>query len=122
MSAASLCDRFDVTLKQKTSTRDAAGGVTIAYSIEARAGRPTSVRAELQTMTSEEKIEYGIKGERKTWAMYCVEDPNLQTEDLASWTDASEISRSAVVIEPSFAMAGRARIWKTVLEEVEAQS
>ena len=76
----------------------------------------------MQTMTSEERIEYGINGERIAWCMYTASDPKLSTEDQVVWTDNSSVTRTCDVIRPSFDMAGRSRVWLTVVEERETQT
>ena len=117
MSILSLCDRFEATLKTQVSVKDEAGGATFTWTTAARGSDPTSIDCDMQTMTAEEKSELGITESKTTWAMYTATDPALRTKDLVEWTDNSSIARVCQVINPSFDMAGRNRIWKTVIVE-----
>jgi len=121
MSINSLCDRFDATLKTQVSSKTASGGASFTWTTDARGGDPTSVRCDMQTMTAEEKSELGITESKTVWAMYTATDPKLRTKDLVEWTDNSSIERSCQVLNPSYDMAGRNRIWKTVLVEYKAR-
>ena len=78
---------------------------------------PTSIRADFQTMTAEEKVEYGIKESEMCWCMFTATDPKLDTRDQVTWVDSGSISRTCRVTNVSFDMAGRARIWKTMVTE-----
>lgn len=119
MSIQSICDQFTLTLKRQISARDSVGGVTYSYSTSPREieGLPTEIRADCQTMTSEERAEYGITEAEVTWAAYTATDPRLTTKDFATWTDNSSVTRNCEVRSPSFDMAGRKKIWKTILIE-----
>lgn len=117
-----MCDRFTAALERRASTRTSGGGYSFTYTTGNRGTKPISVRADFQTMTSEERTEYGLTGEYKLWCMYTASDPKLETEDRVTWTDNSSLSRVCDVVNPSFAMAGRAKIWKTIVEEKESQT
>lgn len=121
MSILSLCSNFEATLKTQVSTKTVSGGASFDWTTAARGDDPTSIDCDMQTMTSEEKSELGITESKTVWAMYTATDPKLRTKDLVEWTDNSSISRSCQVINPSFDMAGRNRIWKTVLVEYKAR-
>lgn len=121
MSIISLCDGFEATLKTQVSSKDDSGGVTYTWTTAARGDNPTEIDCDMQTMTAEEKSELGITESSIVWAMYTATDPKLQTKDLVIWTDNSSISRTCRVLNPSFDMAGRNRIWKTVVVEHKAR-
>ena len=121
MSILSLCSRFDAVLKTQVSSKDEAGGATFTWTAAARGSDPTSIDCDMQTMTAEEKSELGITESKIAWAMYTATDPKLRTKDLVEWTDNSSIARTCQVINPSFDMAGRNRIWKTVVVEYKAR-
>lgn len=124
MSISSMCDRFTVTLKRQGNTTSAMGGKILTFSTANRTadGVPTSVRADCQAATSEEKMEYGIKDTDMSWCMYTASDPELVTTDQAEWTDSGGVARVCRIIEPSYDMAGRGTIWRTVIAETKTET
>lgn len=119
MSIQSMCDRFTATLERQGSSRAADGSKVISFSTANRTsgGLPSSVRSDFQTMTSDELVEYGIRSSDISWCMYSASDPKLDTRDRVVWVDNSSIQRTCRVASPSFDMAGRSSIWKTILTE-----
>jgi hypothetical protein len=117
MSITSLCNRFAITMERESDTTDAHGGVALTWSTGNRGGLATTVQADMQTATADERIEYGIRETSVAWCMYTASDPKLETEDRITWTDNSGIARICRVKNPSFDMAGRNSIWRTVVQE-----
>jgi len=124
MSISAMCDRFTATLKRQGNTTSDYGDKVLAFSTANRTsdGVPTSVRCDMQTNSSEEKAEYGIKETDMSWCMYSASDPELVTEDQVEWTDSGSVARVCRIIEPSFDMAGRGTIWRTVVAETKTES
>lgn len=124
MSISAMCDRFTITLKRQGNTTSTMGGKILAFSTANRTadGVPTSVRADCQAATSEEKMEYGIKETDMSWCMYTASDPELVTKDQCEWTDSGGVARVCRIVEPSFDMAGRGTIWRTVIAETKTET
>jgi hypothetical protein len=123
MSISSMTSDFTVTIKRQTSTVSAGGAKKVSFSTAKRTtdGVPTSVSASLQGMSSEEKSEYGIKSSDSAWCMYTASNPYLQTEDQVEWTDDSDYLRICRISGPSYGMAGKGRIWLTVVRETKTE-
>lgn len=117
MTIASLCNRFSATLLRQASSASSTGMALQTWSTGNRAGNPTSVNCEMQVMDTEERIEFGIDTTDIAWCMYTSTDPVLTTLDRVDWTDENSVARECRVDQASFGMAGRARIWKTVVCE-----
>lgn len=119
MSISSMCDRFTCTLKRQGNTTNAYGDKELTFSTANRTtdGVPTSVRSDMQTVTSEDRMTYGITESYMAWCMYTASDPELITQDQVEWTDSGGVARVCEISEPSFDMAGRGTIWLTVVAE-----
>jgi len=124
MSISSMCDRFTITLKRQGNTTSIYGDKTLTFSTANRTadGVPTSVRSDMQAATSEEKAEYGIKESHMAWCMYTASDPELVTKDQAEWTDSGGVARVCRIADPSYDMAGRGTIWRTVVAETKNET
>tara|TARA_B110000263_G_C14936803_1_gene341827 strand:- start:51 stop:425 length:375 start_codon:yes stop_codon:yes gene_type:complete len=124
MSISAICDRFTATLKRQGNTTSVYGDKEIAFSTANRTtdGVPTSVRSDMQVSTSDEKAEYGIKESDMAWCMYTASDPELVTQDQVEWTDSGSVARVCRIHEPSFDMAGRGTIWRTVIVETRTET
>lgn len=122
MSIHSLCDRFTATLKRQISTENDDGTTTQKWVVSERVAcnLPESVRCDMQTLTASDRIEFGIKDDDLYWCMYTASNPFLDGKDVVEWTDTGGIARTCRVFQPSFDMAGRGRIWKTVVRELAA--
>ena len=61
MSISTVCDRFTITLKRYTTSPGASGQAKRTWTTDARtdAGLVASIRADMQSLSSEERGEYG---------------------------------------------------------------
>ena len=63
-----------------------------------------------------------IKESDMAWCMYTASDPELVTQDQVEWTDSGSVARVCRIHEPSFDMAGRGTIWRTVIVETRTET
>jgi hypothetical protein len=119
MSIASMTNRFTATLKRQGGATSAHGDKTYSYSTANRTadGVSTTIQADFQTADADENIQYGIKEDEFSWCMYTASDPKLTTKDQVVWADSGGVERTCRVVGPSFDMAGRGTIWKTMVSE-----
>lgn len=124
MSISSMTNDFTATIKRQTATYSASGAKQLAFSTGKRTtdGLSTSISAAFQGMDSAEKAEYSINDTDMSWCMYTASDPVLQTEDQVTWTDDGGVVRVCRISRPSFSMAGKGRIWLTVVSETKTRT
>lgn len=124
MTVSSMTNWFTATLERQANTTSVNGAKSIVFSTANRTvdGVPTSVSATFQVASSQEKASYGIKETDMVWRMYTASDPELITEDRVSWTDSGSVARVCRVVGPSYDMAGKATVWKTLVNEMKNRS
>jgi hypothetical protein len=121
MSLEDLTSRDSVTIKRLVVTQGSAGGQVRTFTTAARGSLVTSWTCRTQPMTAEERLEYGVKGARKSWKHLGTSDPSSGVQDVFVFTDEDDVSRNAGVISPSRNLDGQDRLWMVVTEELSTQ-
>lgn len=124
MSISSMTSDFTATLKRGANATSAFGSKVLTFSTANRTadGLSTSISASFQVGDTDDKAEYGIQETDIAWCMYTATDPELETEDRVEWTDSGGKSRVCRIVGPSFDMAGKGTIWKTMVRETKNET
>jgi hypothetical protein len=104
-------------VKRNIPIQGSRGEKELNYTTINRGSLPTSIKCDLQTLDSEERIAFGVKSGNQSWKLYTAVDPKLGVQDLIVFKDNSGTTRTADVIRPSADSAGRGTLFKAVVEE-----
>lgn len=118
MSLDALCSRDAITITRLTTTQGTAGGQVRTFTTAARGSLATTSTGRLQPLSIEERREYGVRGNRKSWKYHTTTDPFLTEQDQAAFTDFDGEAIEARVIRGSRNLDGQDRLWTAFLEQV----
>jgi hypothetical protein len=118
MSLESLTSRDEITLKRLSTTRGTAGGQARTYMTAARGILPTTWTCRRQPLTDDERREYGIRGDRKSFKYLGTTDPSVTVQDAVAY--GSETDER--VISPSRDLDQQGRIWMVITERVSNEA
>ena len=110
-----------IEIRREVVTPDAEGVAVKTWTIEARGSSyPASdVPCRLQAMPPEDLHALGLSTEKRSWKIYFVDDPIIDTRDHVFLTDTDQILRECEVLVPSFSFDSMAsRLWKCIVSTI----